>query len=431
MNQTFSVSYRGQIHRAAKNHDLTGTARSTSADEIFARIRPYLERIRVTRIAEMTGMDRTGIPVFIALRPDARIPSLTFGKGMSREQARVSACMECLERYHGEVVDLPRFRRSHAELLGQPDREFDVIPFEQLLPCKNSFFHPGLALEWTLGWDIVNQREVAVPWEQVTLTPFLPPNALGAFIGGSNGLAAGGIFLEALAQALLEVIERDALTCHFLAAKAMDSSTMLRRVREDTIPFAPVRELLATIRQAGLEPLLHDCTVDTDVPVFECTIIDPEQPNAGLAKGFGASLDPAVAMLRAVTESALGRLEVLSGMRDNFPPHEFASVRMLADETLIRKMLDQPAQVDAADYRSAAGQTFEADVEILVSRLAGVGLERVVVFDITQPDMPVSIVRVVVPGLEGYHEFSYSRPGPRARTFARTLCRDRDHPCPY
>ncbi len=47
-----------------------------------------------------------------------------------------------------------------------------------------------------------------------------------------------------------------------------------------------------------------------------------------------------------------------------------------------------------------------------------VGLRNAVVFDLSRAEYPVAVVRVVVPGLEGYL-FDYYAPGPRARTFMK------------
>jgi ribosomal protein S12 methylthiotransferase accessory factor YcaO len=62
---------------------------------------------------------------------------------------------------------------------------------------------------------------------------------------------------------------------------------------------------------------------------------------------------------------------------------------------------------------SRAAATFEQDVNRLLANIRTVGLEHVVVFDLTPEDFPVHVVRVIVPGMEGYMHHGY-RPGPRA-----------------
>jgi ribosomal protein S12 methylthiotransferase accessory factor len=46
------------------------------------------------------------------------------------------------------------------------------------------------------------------------------------------------------------------------------------------------------------------------------------------------------------------------------------------------------------------GETFEADVEWELECLKGVGIQRVVMVDLTKPEFALPVVRIVVPGLE-------------------------------
>jgi ribosomal protein S12 methylthiotransferase accessory factor len=77
-----------------------------------------------------------------------------------------------------------------------------------------------------------------------------------------------------------------------------------------------------------------------------------------------------------------------------------------------------PAPVDARERPSLATDSFEGDVRYVLGRLKAVGLDQVIVFDLTLPGFDVSVVRVVVPGLEGY-VIDYYSPGPRAVAFSK------------
>jgi ribosomal protein S12 methylthiotransferase accessory factor len=69
-------------------------------------------------------------------------------------------------------------------------------------------------------------------------------------------------------------------------------------------------------------------------------------------------------------------------------------------------------------YSSQATATFEGDVAVILDRLQSVGLTQAIVFDLTLPGFDIAVVRVIVPGLEGYL-FAYYRAGQRARAFVR------------
>ena len=59
-----------------------------------------LAAVGITRLADITSLDRVGIPIVSAIRPTAQegAVSVYSGKGESLEQAKVSAIMEGAER---------------------------------------------------------------------------------------------------------------------------------------------------------------------------------------------------------------------------------------------------------------------------------------------------------------------------------------------
>ena len=98
-----------------------------------------------------------------------------------------------------------------------------------------------------------------------------------------------------------ERIERDAMTCHFLAE--FRTNHRMPRVRLDTIESPLVQDVLERLRAGDIVPLIFDCTVDTQVPTFFAYIYDAKNRNVGVAGGAGSHLDPAIAMIRALTEA--------------------------------------------------------------------------------------------------------------------------------
>ena len=94
------------VHRAAKRFFL-GTHRTATPEETLERIRPYLRRCGITRLADVTGLDRIGIHTVLAHRPNSPSLSNSAGKGFSLTAATVSAAMEGIEVYHAEALALP------------------------------------------------------------------------------------------------------------------------------------------------------------------------------------------------------------------------------------------------------------------------------------------------------------------------------------
>ena len=93
-----------------------GTHRIATLEATWRRFSPLARRAGITRIAELTGLDVIGIPVFAAIRPMGRSLSTQQGKGISPQAARVSALMESLETWTAEHHALPLARSSYRKL---------------------------------------------------------------------------------------------------------------------------------------------------------------------------------------------------------------------------------------------------------------------------------------------------------------------------
>ena len=70
----------------------------------------------ITRLADLTGLDRIGVPVFAAIRPNSRSVATSQGKGLTADAARAGALMEAVERWHAESIVAPMRLASATEL---------------------------------------------------------------------------------------------------------------------------------------------------------------------------------------------------------------------------------------------------------------------------------------------------------------------------
>jgi ribosomal protein S12 methylthiotransferase accessory factor len=73
-----------------------------------------------------------------------------------------------------------------------------------------------------------------------------------------------------------------------------------------------------------------------------------------------------------------------------------------------------PPSVDART-EDLSTETVHGDIELVISKLRAVGLNQVLVADLSIKELPISVVRVIVPGCEGYMFETYT-PGYRAKT---------------
>jgi ribosomal protein S12 methylthiotransferase accessory factor len=117
--------------------------------------------------------------------------------------------------------------------------------------------------------------------------------------------------------------------------------------------------------------------------------------------------------VRAITEAAQSRLTDIAGSRDDLDISRYEAPDAGNLEHLIAHAADVLAHgVTDFDYADDSRPTAAGDVARLVERLCAVGLDEVLAVDLSRPDIPVAVARVVVPGL-GYLEVHRPRRGAR------------------
>lgn len=388
-----------------------GQARSENPLQTLEKIRPLFRQAGLTRIGNVTHLDRHDIPVTVAIRPNSKSLAVSSGKSTTLEGALVSGAMEALELYAAEEAAPESFLAPYAELSGA------TIPVE-LLPFRRfSMFHPSRPERWCQGWDLIQRESVAVPTEWVTMDLCFSPfrESMASFRTDSNGLASGNHPLEAICSALLESVERDAVTLHQYAGELWAGA--LQGVCLDSLTNPRLRELLARTDRADLDIFLYDCTSDIGVPVYKAFCCDREAPRQ-VAGGYGAHLDAQVAAERAILEAVQGRTVVIAGARDDIFSLYYDIRRLKDARQFLHWSKLNPPNCQLSDTKLDT-PSFEGDLQVILERLQAVGLNRAIVVDVTPTDWPISVYRILVPGLEGYHRFN--RPGPRARRFLEEL----------
>ena len=382
-----------------------GTHRTCSPAQTLERVRPHLAAMGITRIADVTGLDRIGVPVVTVCRPNSRSLTISQGKGIDRDSAIASGVLESIELHHAERVAGPLLLASQAEL--GPARELADVA--GLPGITGSRFHPHLPLLWIEGHDILTGTPRWLPFETVHISAVIPsPTGSGCFAATSNGLASGNHLVEAFVHALLEVVERDATAVW--GALGADHRTRTA-VDPATIDDAACRSVLDACAAAGVEVAVFDTTSDTGIPSFLCEVgerqFDPECRD--VFTGLGCHLNRGVALSRALTEAIQSRLTLITGSRDDLSLRDYAT-GPFAPAPVIRPRRPFQAVPDLSDL-----PTFNDDLELICRRLEAVGIRQVIGVDLTRPEFGIPVVRVVVPGLEGPDDDPEYVPGRRAR----------------
>ncbi len=370
-----------------------GTHRALPPEETLAAILPSLDRIGVTRVADITGLDRIGVPVFTAYRPNSRSLAVTQGKGRSASAAKASAVMEALEYHCAETARLSLRHATLAELRQEGRRVIDVDALPRL---EGRAVPQHSRVLWASGEDLAGGGTVLVPYELVHLDftlPFAP--GLGAFVMSSNGLASGNTMLEALIHAICELIERHAI------AVWTGGGSAERRIDPQSVDEPGAAELLARFAAADLQTAIWDISGPMGVPVFYTTVLDREDGGGYPASGSGCHPHPGVALSRALTEAAQTRLTLISGARDDRSQKGNASLTDIGLRRALEADLSQAAGHDFGKTAGFDGNSFEDDLAWLLARLSDAGLGSPVAVDLSQKELPAHVVRVFLPGLEG------------------------------
>jgi YcaO-like protein with predicted kinase domain len=391
-----------------------GTHRTVSPADTLKRVRPYARRMGITRLGNVTGLDRIGIPVAVAVRPNSRSVSVSQGKGLDLIQAMASALMEATEGFHAEEVGECR-RAAYRELAA--DRA--VVDPERLCSTGRSF-DIDRTISWLEGFDLLQQEPCWVPSE-IVHTDYTQPFD-GYFLAGSNGLASGNHLVEAISSAICELVERDAV--------AVWSALGIRAKAERALDIASIdnpdcRALLAKYDKAGIAVRLWNVTTDIGIATFLCDIRDPSTGEPGRLRHFhgaGCHPDRAIALARALTEAAQTRLTYITGIRDDLLPSEYEEPPTADIADALLDALCQEIEPDSFhEVPTFAADDLCRDLRWELERLQSTGITRVVAIDLTRPDFGIPIVRVVIPGLEGDSRHPSYVPGSRVRTTAAML----------
>jgi len=394
-----------------------GTHRLVTPDETLARVVPHLADMGITRVANVTGLDRIGIPVTNVIRPNARSLSVSQGKGITLEAAKASGIMEAIEGYHAENVHLPTKTLNYDDLT---DRH-DVIDIDGLARLAGTEFDRRRPSPWIEAINLLDGVPIWLPFELVHTNYTLPavPTA-GCFVASTNGLASGNRKVEAIAHGIAEVVERDATTLWFQRPHREKWET---RIDLDSVNDPLCRSLIDRLLDSDFDIGAWNVTSDVGVASAFCLIADTRFPNGHSGAGAGTHPTKEVALLRALTEAVQVRTNYITGARDDLAWHEYSQAGIADKQTFARSLLDGPMEY-AIDFDSIPSQTFgdmQEDVDWMLDRLRAIGVHQVACVDLTRSEFQIDVVRIVIPGLEGPHDHDDYMPGPRARKLTSKL----------
>lgn len=383
-------------------------------EQTIKRVRPYMRHIGVTRVADTTGLDNLGMHIFSAIRPtdmDLDGISVFNGKGLTKADSHAGAMMEAIERYRAESWLGPVYHGTYAQMVAAHP-EAKVMDPESMRLQRRKPFDPSTPLDWVDGWDLINDRPALVATTFV-LCPYRGP-AQAVWESSSHGLASGNCIEEAVTHALAEVIERDSYTIAMVRTELaprftqvldrivthecgplVDTDELFPCIDLTTLP-AKVQRLVRTAERAGAEVMLRNMSSDMDIPVFLAFLRTVDENGVPFPTGgFGCDPNPTIAAIRAITEAAQGRNVMIQGVREDAKaikqrPHKVT--RVLWDPSEHTVPFDSVPSYHNDDILD--------DLKLMIERIQAVGITEAYAVDLTDPEIPASVARVLVPEAE-------------------------------
>ena len=411
----------------------SGLSRTVTPDETVRRVRPLARRLGVTRLSDITGLDRVGIPTFSAIVPDSGdLISVYTGKGARRADAKAGALMEAIERQSALKARPPIVQATFQEVR----RRAPTVDPRSLVTALAEDYSERSVYEWVEGYDLLNDCAAFVPaaYAGYRWTHLCRPSPLR--FTTTHGLSAGNCLEETVSQSLCEWIERDAWTlaeisCHWRPRAMLEAITHRDPgidLVDDLERFPclsldgigePVGQLLCRFQAAGLEPVIRNLTSDLGIAVVLASVAADEVPGfPQVHMGIGAHPDLRVAACRALTEAAQSRCGDIQAVREDLEQADGTSVsghtRRVAFIDRRRWILGRSTSLDlwrnVPDYRH---HDIVDDIRLMLARLRAAGIQQAVMVDLSPPDSGVVVLRAIIPGLETW-VIDHGRLGERA-----------------
>lgn len=342
----------------------------------------------------------------------SRLRDFAGGKGITRSGARTSALAEALERGNlGAIRGEPTRRARMADLNGAiHPNDIELFSDAQLNRAKGLSGFGVLDIP-----DVAGHRPVPLPfdvdaehdWSPVAdlrtgEVRWLPSSMVwldwpglprGSYEGSSNGAAAGNTLEEALLHGLLELVERD--------SAALWWHPMCERPAYDIAAWNDPRiaAALTPQRALGTEFWVLDITSDLGIPAAVAVAHGMSQTPAPIM-GFGAHLDPVLAVVRALTELAQMQTVLVQERPDLLKGAGPAERRWFSTVTVENQSWLAPhgyADCPPAPSHTTLGEA----IDDAVTRIEGAGM-TVLWADASRPDVSLSVVRTYAPGLRHF-----------------------------
>jgi thioglycine synthase len=422
-----------------------GSSRVVPPEQTLMLIMSISKQIGVTRLADITYMDKLAIPNYSAVLPGTKDYIWVYsGKGTTKAHAKASALMECIERYCSLPNSTERsFIQGSYDQLSQ---RYNVLHPDEVVEPINFQYRNYMTMDFLPGFELFSGESILVPASLVLFRYSPKAPALNPFaFYHTNGLASGNVLEEAVCHSLCEIIERDAISLAELRASAIpfhfirtianslkakqypvcsvpadqftDDPSIFPDVDIHDIDFDPIKLLVRKFERARIHLIIKDTRSDIGIPTFNASSIEWLTHDYGyLVEGHGTHPDARIALLRAITEVSQTRAANIQGARDDLRKINYGENN--SDDKRTWQFMPSKNKIKFSQVQTYINRDILDDINLILARLQHAGLKKAIIVDLTIPEVGIPVVRAIVPGLETF-KFTKSIMGWRARRYFR------------
>jgi bacteriocin biosynthesis cyclodehydratase domain-containing protein len=336
------------------------------------------------------------------------------GKGRTDSQAKASGFCEAIERYSGVFQgDEIREQSSYQALGDKAIHPNQCLNFSEKQyqnrqewngDCQGWFqkvpepFDETRIIDWTPVWSLTYQAFKYLPTGYCYYGyPQSEPLDCWA---DSNGCAAGNTIEEAILQGFMELVERDCVALWWynrLVKPAVDLESF------DEPYFEQLKQYYDGLNRSLW---VLDITSDLNIPCFAAISSRKNREVEDIILGYGAHLDPRIAISRALTEVNQILPSVLSFKEDGTTIYNpsadplavkwWQTARLSNQSYLVPDSKIMPKK--SSDYLQLASDDLLEDVKLCQQIVESKGMEMLVL-DQTRPDIGLRVAKVIIPGM--------------------------------
>lgn len=361
----------------------------------------------VIDLVPSSNVDKLNISVFqseasaIAIKSNI---SHNGGKGLDMIQAQCSAIAESIERYSANMFGNEYIiQESYSGMKQRYDNVLDPKLFE-IDPNYPYVYSENKVIEWVETRRLKDNQSFWIPANAVFFQ-YIPMRKEMQFLPQSTtGLSTGLTIEDAVLQGLMEVIERDAYIIYYRNQLMCDSIVL------DNFKNTHLKMLLMNLETHNIKVHLKYLRNETSVHVIHCVTEDLNKEFPIFTHGAGASTDPEIAIIRAITEAIqmrISQIEVNNNIEQFQGDESYVPYITWGngEKEKIGCFLQHEGDpmIKLSQLEESQFNSLKEEILYIVRELSDIGYD-VYTCNLSREDCSAKVVRVIVPGYQdGVH----------------------------